>query len=63
MNEIRYDHVLDAHGSCSCGEFSMRPSAPGFTAAATAHFIATTERAVRDQSGWRGLWNRLRGRA
>lgn len=60
MTEIKYDHVLDGQGVCSCREFSMRPSAPGFTQAAAAHFIATTTEAVRQQTVWRGLINRLR---
>lgn len=61
MRDVEYDHVLDGEGTCSCKEFSMRPSAPGFVEAAAAHFIATTTQAVRQQTSWRGLaklWGR-----
>jgi hypothetical protein len=64
MNQIRYTHRLDGQGTCSCGDFAMNVKDPLFPKAAADHFIATTEAAVRDQTGWRGLiyrWKNRRG--
>lgn len=62
MSDITYTHVLDGEGRCNCGWYVGPPSTPGFTEAAHAHFIETTIKAVKDQTGWRGLWNQLRGK-
>jgi hypothetical protein len=63
MGEIKYVHVLDNQGTCNCGEFAVPPSHPDFITLATKHFQETNEKAVKGQTGWRGLWNRFfRGR-
>ena len=62
MTEIEYTHVLDRQGQCNCGWFGVSPGDPDFTTLAAKHFRETTEQAARDQTGWRGLLNRLRGK-
>lgn len=61
MPEVTYTHVLDDRGRCTCGWY-VPLSDPDFATRASQHYIATTAQAVRDQTGWRGWWNRVRGR-